>query len=125
MLKILRETIRHEDGSLPKGQTSSYCLQTIFFAAYSQVSICSSSLKIILISLGVLTAIIWLIVAIRNIKLIKRLRVKEAKILKSKGKAPLPKIGWDILSSNNLIGILFPASFLIGWVAIILTAYSK
>ncbi len=125
MLKILRETIRHEDGLFAQRANFFLLSQTIFFAAYSQVSICSSSLKIILISLGVLTAIIWLIVAIRNIKLIKRLRVKEAKILKSKGKAPLPKIGWDILSSNNLIGILFPASFLIGWVAIILTAYSK
>jgi hypothetical protein len=63
---------------------------------------------------------IWITVSIRNIRLIKLLREKEKEELSKKNKSALPYVGWNLLSSNNLIGILFPFAFLCAWVFILL-----
>ncbi len=118
MLKIT-EAIRHEDNLFAQRANFFLLSQAIFFAAYSQIFEKSNPLKLILIFLGVFTVVVWLIVAIRNILLIKKLRKEEKDILKKKNKKSLPKIGFNLFSSNNLIGIVFPISFLIGWIIVI------
>jgi hypothetical protein len=118
MLKLIRLTIRHESGLFAQRSNFFLLSQTIFLAAYSQFLEGLCPMKIIFISLGILTAAVWLVVATRNIILIHRLKKMLGKIIKKKDKTQLPKAGWELLSSNHLIGVLLPVSFLVTWIVI-------
>ncbi len=119
-LDFIRESIRHEDGLFAQRANFFLLSQTIFIAAYSQTSTDDKNLKSVLIGLGLFTIAIWIIVSIRNIILIIRLREVENEEMKNPDTEALPIVGWNKLSSNNLIGILFPCAFLVAWLFILL-----